>query len=806
MLVSLKWLSEYVPLTLSPEELAHRLTLAGVKVEKIHTQGAEWDGIFVGLVQEVFPHPDPAVTRIRMVTVDIGRDEPLTVVCGAPNVAAGQKIAFATIGTRVRDGHEPGKFITLKAANMRGVVSNGMVCSEAELGLSEAHEGILELPEAAPVGQPLGEFLGDTIYDIEITPNRPDHMSILGIAWEVAAQNHTKVKEPERVYAESGAQTAAQRTSVTIEDRDLCPRYLAGIVERVKVGPSPEWLQERLRSAGMRPINNVVDITNFVMLEMGQPLHAFDFRKLSGQRIVVRRAQPGERMRTLDDVDRELTPDMLVIADDKRPVAVAGVMGGADAEVTASTTTILLEAASFNAINVRRTSGILGLRTEASIRFEKGLHPELAAVAARRAMKLLVEIAGGRAAKGLVDSYPAKRADTRVVVTRERIEKVLGMDLPTTQVRQALTDLGFGCRWVPPDRYVVRAPYWRTDVSINDDVVEELARVIGYDRLESQALGGAIPEPVDDLVRRLRERLQDAAVAAGLQEVITYPLTTPEILALVDSPDKLEVHPPLRMENPMSVEQSVMRTSLRHSLLQTVASNLRRERGTVAIFEAAGVYLSQPDGLPDERQLIVGAVAGNRTGRWGEPTAESVDYFDAKGALEDTFERIAATIDFRAGAEYGMLRNRTADLLAGGARIGFLGQVHPNVAAAFDITTPVYMFEIDIARLLPSIEDYVHHKPQSRFPAVLQDIALLLDASVPASKVRDIIASSNLVVDVQLFDVYEGDTLPDGKRSLAFGIQFQALDRTLTEKDVADARNRIVRRLQHDLGAELRGA
>jgi phenylalanyl-tRNA synthetase beta chain len=740
-----------------------------------------------------------------MVDVNIGQAEPVTVVCGAPNVAAGQRIAFATVGTKVRDGHDPSKTITLKAANMRGVVSNGMVCSEAELGLSEAHEGILELPDDAPVGEPLSEYLGDTIYDIEVTPNRPDHMSVLGVAWEVAAQTHTKVKEPERVYAEAGTQTAAQRTSVTIEDRDLCPRYLAGIVERVKVGESPDWLKQRLISAGMRPINNVVDITNFVMLEMGQPLHAFDYRKLGGQRIVVRRAKAGETMRTLDDVDRKLTPDMLVIADANKPVAVAGVMGGADAEVTSATTTILLEAANFNPVSVRRTSGALGLRTEASIRFEKGLHPELAAVAARRAMKLLVEIAGGRAARGLIDSYPTKRADTRVVVTRDRIEKVLGLDMPTTQVRQALTDLGFGCRVVPPDRYVVRAPYWRTDVAINDDVVEELARVIGYDRLESQPLSGFIPPPVDDPVMNLREQLKDAAVAAGLQEVITYPLTTPEILALVDPPEKLEIHPPLRMENPMSVEQAVMRTSLRHSLLQTVASNLRRERGAVAIFEAARVYLSKPDELPDERQLIVGAVAGNRTGRWGEAAGEALDFFDAKGLLEDTFERTGAAVEFRAGQEFGMLRNRTAELLAGGARIGFLGEVHPSVASAFEVDTPVFMFEVDIARLLPAVTGEVHHKPLSRFPSVIQDIAVLLDATVPAAKVGEIITASNLVIDAQLFDVYEGDSLPAGKRSLAFAVQFQAADRTLTEKEVADARARIVRRLQHDLNAELRG-
>ncbi len=803
MLVSLKWLSDYVPLTLPVEELAERLTLAGVKVEHISALGDAWDGVFVGEVLDVKQHPN--ADRLRLVSVDLHDSEKPTVVCGAPNVAVGQKIAFARVGTELRDGHT-GEMMTLKAARIRGIESAGMVCSERELGLSDQHEGILVLPEDAPIGTPLRQYLGDTIFDFEITPNRPDLMSVLGIAWEVAAQTHQKVSEPERVYSETGSAPASQRTSVTIEDRDLCPRYLAGIVERVRVGPSPDWMQERLRAAGMRPINNVVDITNFVMLEMGQPLHAFDYRKLGGQRIVVRRARQGETLRTLDDVERNLTPEMLVIADANKAVAVAGVMGGAEAEVTDSTNTILLEAAAFDPVSVRRTSSALGLRTEASIRFEKGLHPELAAVAARRAMKLLVELTGGRAAKGLVDTYPAKRPDTRVVVTRERVERILGVDLSTTQVRTSLADLGFGCRWVPPDRYVVRSPYWRTDVNQADDVIEDLARVMGYDRLESQLLDGSIPRPIDDPVRRLRENLKDAAAAAGLQEVITYPLTTTEILALVDPADKLEVHPPLRMENPMSSEQVVMRTSLRHSLLQTVASNLRRERGTVAVFECARVFLSQSDGLPEERQVMVGAVGGNRLGRWGEPTIEPVDFFDAKGLLEETFERCGAHVEFCAGEDYGLLRSRTARLEAAGQSVGVLGQVHPQTAAAFEIDTPVFLFEVDIDQLLPAIDPSSRFRSLSRFPSVMQDIALLVGADVPAARVQELIAASNLVAEAQLFDVFEGAPLPEGKRSLAFAVHFQAPDRTLTEKDVADARQRIIRRLQHELGAELRGA
>jgi len=801
MLVSLNWLADYVPLTLPPKQLAERLTLAGVKVERTISQGEAWEGVRVGQVLSVDPHPN--ADRLRLVTVTVGTAEHPRVVCGAPNVAAGQKIAFASVGARLRDGHT-GDWAVLKPARIRGIESAGMVTSEKELGLSENHESILVLPEDAPVGTPLAEYLGDTLFEIEVTPNRPDFLSMLGIAWEVAAQTHTKVAEPDRIYAETAAATAAQRTSVTIEDRQLCPRYLAGIVERVKVGPSPDWMQGRLRAAGMRPINNVVDITNYVMLETGQPLHAFDFRKLSGGRIVVRRARAGERILTIDGVERSLESQMLVIADAAKPVAIGGVMGGADSEVSGTTTTVLLEAANFNAVSVRSTSTKLGLRTEASIRFEKGLHPELAAAAARRAMKLLVAHAGGRAAKGLVDTYPSKRQDTRVVVTRSRIEQVLGFEPSSTQVRTALTDLGFGCRWVPPDRYVVRSPYWRTDVSFADDVIEELARVIGYDRIEPALLAGAIPPPIDDPLRRLRERLKDAAVAAGMQEVITYPLTTVESLAAVTPPEALEVHPPLRLENPMSSEQAVMRTSLRAGILGTIAANLRRDAGSIAVFESARAYLTYPDRLPEEREVFVGAVGGNRRGRWGEATAEPFDFYDAKGILEEAFERCGLDVKFQPGEEFGLLRSRTASIEVGDERAGVFGEVHPSLAVRFELPGPVFLFDLDLGRLVPALRQ-VRHQPISRFPAVIQDVALLVDAGVPASQVATIIQSNALVVDANLFDVYEGPPLPEGKRSLAYAVRFQALDRTLTESEVADARRRIVRRLEHELGAQLRG-
>ncbi|HXH20981.1 MAG TPA: phenylalanine--tRNA ligase subunit beta [Dehalococcoidia bacterium] len=802
MLVSLKWLSEYVALTLPPRELAHKLTIAGVKVERIISRGAGWDKVTVGRVLAVEPHPN--AERLRLVTVDIGDAEKPRVVCGAPNVAPGQKVAFASVGAELIGGRS-GQVEVLRPAVIRGVESAGMVCSEKELGLSEDHTGILELPEDAPVGTPLRDYLGDTIFDIEVTPNRPDLLSVLGVAWEVAAQTRGRVHEPERVYQETAGSVASAKTSVTVEDKDLCPRYIAGIVERLRVGPSPQWMQERLLAAGMRPINNVVDITNYVMLETGQPLHAFDFRKLSGQRIVVRRARPGETITTLDGVERRLTPDVLVIADAQRAQAIAGVMGGADAEVSQSTTTVLLEAANFNPVNIRATEGALGLRTEASIRFEKGLHPDLADVAARRAMKLLTEVAGGRASKGLVDAYVNRRKDTRVEVTRERIARVLGVDVGAAQVRSALSSLGFTCRVVPPDRYVVKAPYWRTDINIADDVIEEIARVIGYDRIEPLPLAGSIPEPVTSPVREMRERLRDAAAAAGLQEVISYPLTNEETLAAVVPKDVLDMHPPLRLENPMSSEAVVLRESLRASLLQTAAANLRYEKGTVALFESARVYLSREGDLPEEREQVAGVITGHRQGRWGEPTGEAVDFYDAKGLLEEMLERAGVAIEFRAGEDFGLLRGRTARIYARDEEAGVLGQVHPKLAERFGVEGPAFLFELDVERLLAAAKDAARHAPLSRFPAVIQDIAVVVDSSVPAARVQEIIASSALVARVQLFDVFEGEQLGQGRRSLAFAVHFQSPERTLTDEDVADARRRIIRRLEREVGAELRG-
>ena len=803
MRVPLKWLSEYVDVSLSPEELAHRLTMAGLEVETIERTGGAWDEalITVGRVVSVEPHPN--ADRLRLATVDYGGGEPLTVVCGAPNVAADQKVAFARAGASLVDART-GKASVLKPAKIRGVESAGMVCSEKELGLSDEHEGILVLPDDAPVGASLAGYLGDVVLNIDLKPNRADCLSIVGVAREAAALTGGAVREPEHTYEESD-ERASGKVAVEIADPDLCARYIATVIEGVKVGPSPAWMQERLNAVGMRPINNIVDVTNYVMMELGQPLHLFDFDKLRGAKIVVRRARAGERLVTLDGVDRELTADSLVIADAERPIALAGVMGGADSEVTEGTTTVLLESASFDPVSIRRTATRLKSRTEASTRFEKDLSTHLPEVAARRATKLIVQLAGGTALHGLVDVYPEPAEEVHIELRRRRLKQVLGIDLPTSKVRAALTSLGFHVQWEPPETYHVGVPYWRTDVRIADDLAEEVARTVGYDQIPTKGLGGDVPPAEPKPLADLRERLRDALVAAGMQEVLTYSLTTLEALQQVVPPEDLATYPPLRAVSPLSADHEYLRPVLRSSVLQALSDNVHRREGEIAIFEAARVYVREPEGLPQEREHIVGVISGRREDRWARPSDERVDFYDAKGYLETALEAAGIRAEFRPAAAFGLVPGQTAELYADGRMFGTIGQVHPSVTDAFDIGQDAFLFEILLDELLPSVTAVTSVEPISRFPPVVQDVALVLDSTHTAEEARALIEQHQLVARVQLFDVYEGEGIPDGKKSLAFSVTYQSPDHTLTDEDVADAQRSIVQRLNRELGAELRG-
>jgi len=810
VLVSLKWLRDYVdlPADLDVDAFAQQLTMASAEVDAVNRIGGDWDRelVTVGEVLKVEPHPD--ADRLRLATVNYGGAEPQRVVCGAPNLAEGQRIAFGREGAELTNP-QSGNLQKLKANKIRGVESAGMVLSEAELGLSQSHDGIIELPADAPIGTPLADYLGDVVLDVHIWPNRADMMSMLGIAREVAAILGTAVREPALDYPEAG-EPAAEAIAVEIADPNLCARYVATVIDDITVGPSPAWLQERLIAAGQRPINNVVDITNFVMFELGQPLHAFDLDAVQN-RIVVRNAREGETLRTLDSVDRALTTETLLITDESGPIALAGVMGGESTEVSEATTSVLLEAARFDPVSIRRTSTRLALRSEASSRFERGLSPELAERAARRATKLFVEVCGGTARSGIVDAYPAPYESPEVAITRARLDTLIGFHVPSDEVAQILGTLGFAVLEADggsaDGTFRVRAPWWRTDISIADDLAEEVVRLAGYDRLPGTTIKGRTPvwEPVP--LRAFRDRIRDAMVDAGWQEVITYSLTTDEVLARVMPAEDLAIIRPLRLENTLSSDRQVMRPTLRHSLLEVVDRNIRGGAPEIAVFEAARVYLPR-DGepQPEERDYVVGALSGFDLDRWGRPTDRALDFYDAKGALDDAMNALDLTLTYEADQEFGMMPGRVARLSIDGQTVGVLGEMHPEVIAQFEIDQPVTLFELDLAGVMSHVRDQKLVAGIPRFPAVEQDVALVLDDAVSAGAVSAVFEGSALVASARPFDVYRGAQLPAGKKSVAISVRYQAPNRTLTQEDADREQAKILKRLEKQFGAELRGS
>ena len=798
MRVPLSWLSEYVPLRMNPPELAYRLTMAGLETTYDAGVGAGWESVVVGHVAEVRPHPN--ADRLRLVDVALGATTH-TVVCGAPNVATGQKIAFAQVGARLKSG-KAGEPMELTAAVIRGVESAGMVCSERELGLSDEHEGILVLPDSSPVGAPLSSVLpsGDAL-EIEITANRGDCLSVLGIAHEVAAITGERVTEPSTDYAESGEEVSGA-VAIEIADPDLCYRYTCTLTRSVMIGPSPEWLRQRLQEAGHRSINNVVDVTNYVMLEYGQPLHAFDLAEVRGSKVIVRSAAQGEPFTSLDGQEHTLRPPMLMIADPERAIGLAGVMGGANSEMTDSTTNVLLESATFNAINTRRTANALKLRTDASLRFEKGLNPELAERAVRRATRLILETAGGMAAKGVYDVFPGKSDPPRIAFSHESLRRVLGADFPTAQVTGVLASLGFSVELNADDSMTVVPPYWRTDIHIEEDVVEEIARIIGYDAVPGAPLAGLMPEAIPQPVRELREEVRDLLVTSGLQETISYTLVSKEHASL---PGGLSGEP-LHAANPMSREQEYLRMSLRPNILRAAASALRQPPGSALLFEVGRVFIPRNGDLPDERETAVGIVAGPRPGAVWQKDAPPFDFFDAKGIVEGLLTRLGLNPTFERASDAMLHDGRAAAIMADGEQVGVVGEIHPRFRAAFDFDTESpALFELDLQRL-------VSHLPQlrssfeafSRYPSAVRDLALVLNSVTPSQQAQDIIESNPLVVRSTLFDVFEGGTLPAGKKSLAFRLELQSSRETLTSDQLNAAIADITSRLERETGATLR--
>jgi phenylalanyl-tRNA synthetase beta chain len=794
--VPLSWLRSYIDVTLPPRELGHRLTMAGLETSGIEMIGKNWGNILVGHVVAVEQHPN--ADRLSLATVGLGTEE-ITVVCGAPNVAAGQRIAFAKIGARLTDP-QTGKLETLKAAQIRGVISQGMVCSKRELSLGDDHTGILVLDENAPIGTPLADYMGDAVLDLEVTPNRPDWLSILGVAHEAAAISEGSVREPDISYPETGT-PIEDHVTVVIDATDLCPRYTASLVNGIRVGPSPDWMQERLLKAGQRPINNIVDITNYVMLEYGQPLHAFDYHALGQKLVRIRRARKGEALVTLGGESHRLTEDMLVIADAEWAIALAGVMGGVNTEVTESTTSILLESANFSPGSIRRTSLALKMRSEASMRFERGVNPELASIGLRRATQLILELAGGQAAQRIIDVYPGRPERHSVALTLDRTEKVLGVRIPLKETERILTSLGFQHARKGRDTLEVEVPYWRSDIAIEEDLIEELARVRGYDSIPTTFLSGSIPlhQPQPD--RELRERMKDLLVTTGLQEVITYPLAGSEGFGGAEAPNTLKV------VNPMTPEHVYLRTSLRESILSTLGYNQRFGQSGVSIFEVGRGYLPRSDDLPEEREMAVGLVWGDRSPLSWTSGEEAADFYDAKGTVEAVLAGLGLVGDFNPGEDPLLLPGKTAWVTVGGQVVGVIGEVRPEVQERFEVSSGVVaMFELDLGEILPLLPERPQgFKPLAQFPGSHRDLALLVDASVSAAQLESIIRRNNLVRNVTVFDVYSGKGVARGKRSIGLRVHFQSSRQTLTSEAVNKAQERVLSDLERETGAQIRG-
>jgi len=794
MKVSLKWLQDYVDITLPLTELAERLTMSGTEVSSIQTIGQSWQDIVVGQVVALDPHPN--ADRLKLATIDLGGERP-TVVCGAPNVVIGIKVAFAREGAQLIDPGN-GQMFRLKAAKIRGVVSKGMACSEKELGISDDHTGIMILPQDAPVGLPLAEYLGDTILDLEVTPNRPDCLSMLGIAYEIAALTGQPIKPPGLEYPEPGP-AIGYLASVEIADPDLCSRYCASLISGVKIKDSPRWMQQRLLAYGMRPINNIVDITNFVMLEYGQPLHAFDFRQLRKGKIIVRRARQGEVMISLDGAERPLAPHMLVIADAEVPVALAGVMGGAESEVTPGTTTILLESANFNPQSLRRTSAELKMRSEASLRFERGLNPDLTVPTLRRATQLMVELGGGKAASGILDVYPGRKELQPLSLPLSEIKRLLGIDLDSERVVKVLTDLGFSCQ----DRgteLLVGSPYWRSDIKQKEDLVEEVARIIGYEHIPTTILSGSPPPQSPSPLLDLKDEVRDILVACGFQEVITYSIVSSQSLSKAGVASE-----PLRLANPLNIGQDCLRTSLRPTLLSTLAANLRYQDQSTALFEAGRVYLPREKELPREQEMVTGLMCGSRSKlSWLGDGGES-NFFDAKGVVETVLARLGIAVRFEPVNDPALYPGRCAAITASGELLGVVGQLQPTMAEAFELGGfPVYLFELDLEKLLVLIPGQRRYQPLSRFPAVMRDLALVVDVGLPHERIEQILKSSPLVSQVTLFDLYSGEQVPAGKKSLAYHLVYQSPEHTLNDAEVDQTQQQLLEKLRLELGATLR--
>ncbi len=816
MKVSLKWLSDYVEVPSDVKAFCDRLDLTGTGVEGVETTGAQFDHVVVGYVEECEVHPDS--DHMHVVKVNVGAEEPVQIVCGAPNIKAGIKLPVATIGAVL-----PGDF-KIKKSKLRGVTSCGMCCSQRELGMGSDHDGIWILPEDAEVGMPIADYLklSDTILDFEITPNRPDCLSMVGMAREVGAMYQVPAVSPlEEMAAKLSACTAgsdvADAATVEIADVERCGRYTARIIDNVKIGPSPDWLAERVTAAGSRPINNIVDVTNYILFLFGQPLHAFDYDRLVSEdgkaHVIVRPANEGEVLTTLDGEKRELTPDMTVIATPEGAVALAGVMGGLDTEVEDGTTTILLEAATFSRAHTSRTSRNLGLISESSMRYERGVDDNPIDIISQAAAALMAEVSGGTVRPGVVDVYETKTEPVKLEFRVNRFCAMMGADIPRDFIVDVLERLG--CQvseGEDADALAVVAPTFRPDLEREIDLYEEVLRLYGMDRIPSTLPGGRGRVGVRSEAELVADTVHATLCACGMNETMTYSFVEPsDIEKLRMSTEGLGL--PVTLMNPLNADQSVMRQSIIPGLLRSVAYNQSRGVKNVQLYEV-GVVFSAAEGKkkPKERKRVAGVLAGCMNDAGWNRAAVPFDFFDGKGVLESLARELALPkVRFKAlSAEEAphLQPGRAAEMLAGGTVIGWIGEIHPLAVDAFEANAPVVAFELDLAALVKSAQPARPYVDVPTFPAVSVDAAFVVSEDVTHERMMQCMTSAGgkLLEGVQLFDVYrDEERVGAGKKSMAYSLTYRAADRTLTSEEVEKAHARLVAKVAGATGAEVRG-
>jgi len=805
MLVSLEWLKDYVSTqNLVPEQLAEKITRSGIEVDAVIDRANGMDKVVVGYVVSKEKHPE--ADKLNICQVDVGEAELQQIICGAPNVDAGQKVIVARPGA-----HLPGG-IKIKKAKLRGHESNGMICSLQELGIEgklvpKAYsEGIYVLPADAEIGSDALAILGlrDTVLELGLTPNRSDALSMLGVAYEVGAILSEEVKYPEISYNTS-TEKAEDRLKLRVEDLQANPMYVAKVVKNVKIAESPMWLQNRLMAAGVRPHNNVVDITNYILMEYGQPLHAFDYDSLATGEIVVRKATEGEQITTLDDQERTLKATDLVITNGKEPVAIAGVMGGANSEVTESTTTVVIESAYFDGLTVRQTSRRLGLRSDASARFEKGVDPNRVLPAAERAAALLAELAGGEVLEGtcLVDELD--KTPARVVVSPDFINERLGMKISLEDMLSILERLKFSVE-AANGLLIIDAPTRRQDIKIEEDIVEEIARLFGYDEIPMTLPEGATQVGGLTPYQAHRRVVRNFMEGAGLYQAVTYSLTSEALSQRF----ALKAEPVTRLLMPMSEERSTLRQSLIPHLIEAAAYNVARQAESVALYEVGSVFLGQlEEGQPYEEEHVAAVLTGKWLDHAWQGEKKAVDFFVLKGIVEGVIGKLGLEnrISFVQAQVDGLHPGRTASILLDGEQVGIIGGLHPAEQKAWGVKD-TYVMEMNLVALLNATEqeEPLTYTSVPRFPAMSRDIALIMNRATTAGEVITAIrsASVKLLKDVRVFDVYEGEKMEPGKKSVAFSLTYLDPERTLTDEEVVAAHNKVLKAIATIQGTEVR--